>query len=42
MNQQSYEERKAMRERLKEILKEEKNIDSNENDENIINKVLNN
>ena len=43
MNQQSYEEREAMRAKLKEILKEQnKNKDFDEKDENIINKVLNN
>ena len=39
MNQQSYEEREAMREKLKELLKEPINI---ENDETIINKIINN
>ena len=39
MNQQSYEERKAIREKIKELFKEKKDI---ENDEAIINKVLNN
>ena len=43
LNQQSYEEREAMRAKLKEILKEQnKNKDFDEKDENIINKVLNN
>ena len=39
MNQQSYEERKAIREKIKELFKDKKGI---VNDEVIINKVLNN
>ena len=39
MNQQSYEERKAIREKIKELFKDKKDIG---NDEAIINKVLNN
>ena len=42
MNQQSYEEREAMRLKLKEILKDNKSIEDIEKDESIINKLLNN
>ena len=43
MNQQNYEEREMMKAKLKEILKEKKNLEDIENNENdIINDLLNN
>ena len=40
INQQSYEEREAIKAKLKEILKDKKNIDINEKDDDIINQIL--
>ena len=41
INQQNYENRKAMKEKLKEILKEQQNMENDQNEENIFNKLIN-
>lgn len=41
INQQNYENRKAMKEKLQEILKEQQNMENEQNEENIINRLIN-
>ena len=41
INQQNYENRKAMKEKLKEILKEQQYGENEQNEENIFNKLIN-
>ena len=41
INQQNFENRKAMKEKLQEILKEQQNMENDQNEENIFNKLIN-